>query len=185
MPTPQDISTLVNGCQKGQAAAQRVVVQQFAPWLMSVARRYARNREEAEDILQEAFILIFEKIHQFKADKGSFQGWMQRIVVNKAISHYRKFHFTHEAPTEVLPEQMDISGDVFSKLSMDELIELIASLPEGAKQVFNLYVFESYSHDEIAALLNIPSGTSRSLLSRARKILQDHIQKQIHELERI
>jgi RNA polymerase sigma factor (sigma-70 family) len=177
-----DIDALVQGCRRRQAAAQHTVVQRFAPWLMSVARRYARTKEEAEDILQDAFVQIFEKIEQFNPQKGHFTGWMQRIVVNTAISHYRRFHFTREYPTDILPDTHGALPDVWGKLSMDELIQVISTLPDGARQVFNLFVFEEYSHDEIGALLEIPAGTSRSLLSRARKILQEKITQHAHEL---
>jgi RNA polymerase sigma factor (sigma-70 family) len=180
-----DIATLVQGCQQGQAAAQRTVVQRFAPLLMTVARRYARNHAEAQDILQEAFIRIFDKVHTYDAERGSFPTWMQRIVANTAVSFYRKFHFTHEKGADVLPDHTEMAPDVLSKLGMEALIEMIASLPDGERQVFNLAVFDHFSHDEIAAMLGIAAGTSRSLLSRARKALQAKITQQTHELARI
>lgn len=183
--TASDISPLIQGCLAGQAAAQRSLVQQFAPWLMSVARRYARNKAEAQDILQDAFVHVFNKIGTFNPGKGSFQAWMHRIVINTALMHYRKFHFEHEKGVDILPDTVNISPDIFSKLNFDELIDLISTLPEGARQVFNLSVFDEFSHDEIAEILNIPAGTSRSLLSRARKILQEKIKLQSHELARI
>jgi RNA polymerase sigma factor (sigma-70 family) len=181
-----EITTLWQGCTEKRPDAQRALVQRFAPGLLSVARRYARNRAEAEDILQDSFILIFEKIGSYDATRGSLPGWLRKVVINTAISHYRKFHFTHERPSEILPDNTDQTPGVIQQLSFDELLELVNTLPDGLKTVFNMAVFDDYSHDEIGELLQMPAGTSRSILSRARKILQEKINaRQQYELARL
>ncbi len=181
-----DISTLVDGCIRQRPAAQKELVRRYAAILLSVARRYARTPDAAEDILQEAYILIFRKMHQFRADKGALVGWMRKIVIRTALGHYRNFRFQYEQATELLPDASDTAPDALAQLSFEEIVDLIATLPEAARMVFHLSVFDDCSHDEIAALLHIPAGTSRSLLSRARKLLQEKIiNRQSNELARI
>ncbi len=181
-----DIHTLVQGCIHRHPASQKELVRRYAASLLSVARRYARNNADAEDILQDCFILVFKKIQTFQPDKGTLAGWLRKIMVNTALAHYRKFNFSHEKTVEILPENVDVSADVFAKMSFDEILVLVNTLPEGAREVFNMAVFDDFSHDEIAATLGIPAGTSRSLLSRARRLLQEKIAKiQSNELARI
>ncbi len=181
-----DIFTLVDGCIRQHPAAEKELVRQYAAILLSVARRYARTPDAAEDILQEAYILIFKKIRQFQADKGSLLAWMRKIVIHTALAHYRNFRFQYEKATELLPDAFETAPDALAQLSFDEIVSLIATLPEASRTVFHLSVFDDYSHDEIAALLHIPAGTSRSLLSRARKQLQERIiNRQSNELARI
>lgn len=181
-----DISSILQGCIRRQPAAQKELVRRHAGALLSVARRYARAATEAEDILQESFILIFKKIDQFNPEKGSLGTWMRRIVIHTALAHYRKFRHTYEMTVETTPDTCDPEPDIIAKLSFEELLVLIDTLPNGAREVFNMAVFDAFSHEEIAEALGIPAGTSRSLLSRARKQLQQHILKlQSHELARI
>lgn len=178
-----DISTLFLGCRRQLPAAQKELVRRYAPALLSVARRYARTTVEAEDILQDSFILIFKKIDQYKPEKGSLNTWMRRIVIHTALAQYRKFRHHFEMSVDTTPDASDPEPDVIAKLSFDELITLINTLPPGAREVFNMAVFDEFSHDEIAETLGIPPGTSRALLSRARKNLQQQIIKmQSHEL---
>ncbi len=181
-----DIFALVQGCIRQHPASQKELVRRYAASLLSVIKRYVRNRDDAPDILQECFILIFKKISSFDPDKGSLAGWMRKIAVNCALAHYRKFHFDHEKAMEVLPENTDVSADVFSKIGFDEILAVVDTLPDGAREVFNMAVFDDFSHDEIAKTLGISAGTSRSLLSRSRRLLQEKILKmQSNELARI
>jgi RNA polymerase sigma factor (sigma-70 family) len=181
-----DTLLLIDACIRRQPAAQKELVRRYAGALLSVARRYARSHAEAEDILQDAFMLIFNKIKTFMPEKGPLHAWMRKIVINTALAHYRKFHFDFEQPTQTLPDTVESAPEVFSKLNYDEILELINDLPVGAREVFNMAVFDEFSHDEIGAALNIPAGTSRYLLSKARKILQEKILKlQENELARI
>lgn len=181
-----DIYTLVQGCIHRHPAAQKELVRRYAAALLSVARRYARNSADAEDILQDSFVLIFKNVHTFQSDKGTLSGWMRKIVVNTALAHYRRIHFQQEKVVEFLPDHADISADVFAKMGFDEILAVVNTLPEGAREVFNMAVFDDFSHEEIAVALDIPTGTSRSLLSRARRLLQEKIAKiQSNELARI
>lgn len=181
-----DILTIVEGCIQAHPAAQRALVNRCAPSMMSVARRYARNVSDAEDILQESFVLIFKNIHTFDPEKGQFPAWVRKVVIHAALGYYRKARYQQESYPENLPDSADTSEDVFSKISFDELIVHLNNLPESARQVFNLFVLDHFTHEEIGELLHIPVGTSRSLLSRARKQLQTDILKtQSDELARI
>ena len=168
----RDDIELIKGCIRGVPAMQKELVRRYAASLMSVARRYARHTPEAEDILQEAFISIFEKISTYDPNKGALGAWMRRIVVNKALMLYRKAHFQLEQSTDQLPETLEDVPEQVSPLNYDEIMALVAQLPEYARVVFNMAVIDGYKHEEIAEALQIPPGTSRSLLSRARKILQ-------------
>jgi len=181
-----DIRQLIAGCIRQHPASQKELVRRYAATLLSVARRYARTNDAAEDILQDAYILIFRKIEQFSADKGTLLAWMRKIVIHTAIAHYRNFRFQMEHATDLLPETTETAPDVLAQLSFEEILALISTLPEAPRTVFQLAVFDQYSHEEIAALLHMPAGTSRSLLSRARKLLQEKIlNRQRNELARI
>jgi len=146
---------------------------------MGVCYRYARNKEDAEDILQDSFIKIFKKISQFKGD-GSFEGWMRKIVVNTAlkkytVSRYRKELSVQEVKDPSVADMNDVPA--FSHLTEKDLLGLINNLPDGYRIIFNMYVIEGYQHDEIAELLGIQPGTSRSQLVKARQLLQKEIIK--------
>lgn len=142
--------------------------------------RYARSRQEAEDILQEGFIRIFDNIKKFSFN-GSFEGWVRRIMINCALRNFRKSSYQREQIG--IGDEMDMHEDatVYDKLSENELLALINQLPEGYKMVFNLYAIEGFSHKEIADMLEINEGTSRSQLNKARKFLQ----KKIYQLSGI
>jgi RNA polymerase sigma factor (sigma-70 family) len=170
-----DPSWLIAGCIQRQPAAQKALVQQYAAPLLSVAKRYTRTYAAAEDVLQESLMRILDKIDTFDPEKGTLMAWMRRIVIHLALAHYRKMHFSHEQATEILPDPIDVKEDIFDKLSFEELLQLINTLPEPVRTVFNMAVLDHFSHDEIGAVLNIPAGTSRVVLSRARKLLQEKI----------
>ena len=181
-----DIFALVTGCIRRQPASQKELVRRYAATLLSVIRRYARNSNDADDILQDCFVLVFKKIHTYDAARGTLPGWLRKIAVNCALMHYRNMRFSQEQAVEFPPENIDVSADIFSKMGFEEILALVNTLPDGARAVFNMAVFDDFSHDEIAAALNIPVGTSRSLLSRARRLLQEKILKmQSNELARI
>lgn len=181
-----DITTLVTGCKRGQATAQKELVRRFAAALLSVARRYCRAKSQAEDVLQDSFVLIFKKIDQYDPAKGSVGTWMRRIVIHTALANFRRLRYDLEISADSLPDTNSTEPDVFSKLDVEVLLKLIAELPDGAREVFNMAVFDEFSHEEIGEALGIPVGTSRSLLSRARKQLQLQILKlQENELVRI
>ncbi len=141
---------------------------------MTVCVRYARNRADAEDILQDGFIRLYQHIHQFKF-AGSFEGWMRRIFVNAALKKYQtKRSDKEQVGIEFYPEE-PVDPDAISALSEAEILNLIDHLPEGYRMVFNMYVIEGYSHKEIGELLGINEATSRTQLLKARKFLQNKL----------
>ena len=141
---------------------------------MTVCLRYARNRADAEDILQDGFIRLYQHIHQFKF-AGSFEGWMRRIFVNAALKKYQTKRWDKEQTgIEFHPEEA-VAPDAIAALSTQELLTLINELPEGYRMVFNLYVIEGYSHKEIGEMLQINEATSRTQLLKARKYLQNKL----------
>jgi RNA polymerase sigma-70 factor (ECF subfamily) len=144
--------------------------------LFGVCLKYSRNTVEAEDNLQDSFITIFEKIEQYKF-KGSFEGWLRRLTVNVCLQKFRKKNILNVV-TDDIPDKVDINVDT-EHLSLDYLLGTIRELPERYKMVFNLYVLDDYSHKEIAELLGITIGTSKSNLSRARQILKDKIERNL------
>lgn len=171
---------LIKGCVRQNANCQRMLFEHYAGKFMTVCLRYAGDAMEAEDILQEGFVRIFKNIHQFKFE-GSFEGWMRRIVVNAALKHLqkKKVHFA-----EIKEENNNhpvVDPYVYSSLGEEDLIKLIAQLPEGYRIVFNLNVIEGHSHEEIAEMLGIQASTSRSQLVKARKMLQNNIM-QLHKI---
>jgi len=168
---------LVKGCVLKNEAAQKAVFDLYAGKMLGVCMRYARNNADAEDMLQDAFIKVFDKIKQFKGE-GSFEGWIRKIVVNTALKKYTLIRYDKEiiGHEGVDAEHFFSTEQVaYSHLSEKELLQLINKLPDGYRFVFNMYVIEGYSHDEIATMLGIQSGTSRSQLAKARMLLQKQI----------
>lgn len=176
---PIEESDLVAACQAREERAFRLLYNHYAPLLMSMAMRYTSRSEEAEDILQESFIKIFKSIEQFKPE-GSFEGWIKRILVNTAINHFHKQNRLRERSSSL--EEAAIfqneDADAIDQLSAEELIDQVRQLPEGYRLVFNMYVIEGYDHQEIAKMLNISTGTSRSQLAKAKKKLKETLQAQ-------
>ena len=165
---------LIKGCVQNDVACQRLLFERYAGKLMTICLRYSCDKSEAEDMLQDAFIKIFSHIRQYKFE-GSLEGWMKRIVVNCALKtiQKKKTRFIEISNHDAAAPQSD--SFVLSSLTEDELIKMISSLPDGYRIVFNLYVMEGYSHDEIAEMLGIQAATSRSQLVKARKLLQKQI----------
>ncbi len=168
------VQQLIKDCIAGERSQQEHLYKYFAPRMFGICLRYAKDYPQAEDILQEGFIKVFNNLNRFRAE-GSFEGWMKRIFINTAIEYYRKSSqriVIYESDS--LPE-LALDSQIISKLAMDELLQLIQQLPFGYRTVFNLFVIEGYSHKEIAAMLNISEGTSKSQLARARNNLQQSI----------
>ena len=134
--------------------------------------KYAQNAEDAEDILQDSFLLIFEKINQFRGE-GSFEGWLKRITIRMALQKYRQRKRLQIVREEI--EDVEETIDLEEEIETDFLLQFIQQLPDQYRLVFNLYVLDHYSHKEIAAMLQISEGTSKSNLSRARSLLQQKI----------
>ncbi len=143
--------------------------------------KYSRNQQDAEDVLQDSFLVAFNKIHQYNF-KGSFEGWLKRIVINTALQKYRKEPSLYLVKEEALcEEELDFDE---SSLGVNEILDMIQSLPDRYRLVFNLYVLDSFSHKEIAEMLNISVGTSKSNLSRAKQILKKAIENRKKKLEK-
>ena len=157
--------------------AQAEVYQLFSGKLFALSLKYCQNKSDAEDILQDSFIQAFQKIHQFK-NKGSFEGWLKRIVINTALQKYRE-----KSPLQLVKNNYDVEREEETTLVVEEenvdvdfLLEIIQQLPDRYRLVFNLYVLDNYSHKEIAKMLDISEGTSKSNLSRARMLLKQKIE---------
>lgn len=166
-----NLDELIKRCAEGNGKAQTEVYHRFAPKMFGVCLRYAKDSAEAEDNLQEGFIRVFTKIDQFRF-KGSFEGWMRRIMVNTSLEKFRKQNNLYPVEDMVKYEAVQLSEDVLSTIAAKDLLELIHELPPRYRMVFNLYAIEGYSHKEIGQMMTISEGTSKSNLSRARGILQ-------------
>jgi RNA polymerase sigma factor (sigma-70 family) len=178
----QDLSKIIRLCKKQNKAAQKHLYDVYSPVLFGICLRYGSDRDDAEDILQKGFIKILTKIKQYR-DEGSFEGWMKRIMVNTAISHYHK-HKKHRQNYDITeaPEVFTTTNEYGAEdFTAEELLKVIQSLPEGYRTVFNLYAVEGFKHKEIAEQLDININTSKSQYSRAKKLLQ----QKLAELQKI
>ncbi|GGE92548.1 RNA polymerase sigma-70 factor, ECF subfamily [Chishuiella changwenlii] len=171
------LENLIKQCQEKNRKAQEEIYLQFSPILFSICLRYADNYEDAQDVFQEGFVLIFNKIDQFRFE-GSFEGWMKRIMVNLSLEKIKKNNRVSFEDYENQYIQED-EEEPQQDYDYQEILENVQNLPPQYKQVFNLYVFEEYSHQEIAELLCISIGTSKSNLSRARNILKRNLLKAV------
>ena len=169
------LDELIQQCKQQDVKAQGKLYKQYSNVLFSICLRYSPNYTEAEDNLQDAFMTIFAKIGQFKG-KGSFEGWMKRITVNTVLQKYRRqkvFNIKEEAQIEQ-PDETDVV--IESDVPLDFLLKIIQELPDRYRLVFSMYVLDGYSHKEIAQMLGISDGTSKSNLARARGILKTKIE---------
>lgn len=167
------LEQLINECTKNNTKAQEQLYHLLAPKLFAVCLKYSRSYEEAQDNLQESFLVIFDKIKQYK-NIGSFEGWAKRIVINYTLQQYRNQR-VFEIISEKIPDTDDVEIDD-ENLSIEFLTEIIQSLPDRYRLVFNLYVMDGYPHKEIAEMLGINIGTSKSNLARAKAILKEKIE---------
>lgn len=156
-------------------AAQSQVYQLFSDKLFAVCLKYSKNYEDAEDTLQDSFLVIFDKIKQYKKI-GSFEGWIKRITINTAIQKYRNKSLLQIVKEPVEDEEIDEIDFEDNHLTIDYLLNLIQQLPDRYRLIFNLYVLDNFSHKEIAEMLHISEGTSKSNLSRARALLKNKIE---------
>ena len=167
---------LIEGCIRKESQAQRELYDRMAPRMMAVCYRYAKDQADAEDMLQEGFVKVFQKIQEYKR-QGSFEGWIRKIMVRTAIDHLRKYKYLQQH-TEINPEiTQDLVEVETDSLELEYLYSIIQELPAGYRVVFNLYAIEGYSHKEIGAQLEISESTSRSQYTRARAILMKRIRE--------
>lgn len=167
------LEQLIKDCQENSIKAQEQLYRLLAPKLFAVCLKYSRSRVDAEDNLQDGFLLIFKKINQYRFE-GSFEGWAKRVMVNNVLQKYRT-EGIFEIVTENMPEEAEVEIEA-DDIPMEYLMAIIQQLPDRYRMVFNLYVIDGYSHKEIAAMLNITDGTSKSNLARARMILKQKIE---------
>ena len=169
---------LIEGCLKGDRKAQQQLYDKYSGVMFAVCLRYMPTTQDAEDALVTGFTTIFSKLDTFER-KGSLEGWMKKLMVHNAISLIRKNAKFFCQDDEDLEHLNDEQPDIISRISAQEIIQLIQTLPDGYRSVFNLYAIEGYSYEEIAQMLNVNIGTVRSQLSKARKTLKEKIKRQI------
>ena len=165
---------LARAVQRQDSKAQTRLYEKFASKMLAVCNRYVGDKMEAEDVMIEGFMKIFDKIDQFTF-QGSFEGWVRRIMINEALMYVRSKKMIAVDLEYAIEEPNDAAFS--TDLEAEDLLRLIEQLPEGYRMVFNLYAIEGYNHQEIGELLGISEGTSKSQLSRARAILQSKLMK--------
>jgi len=166
------LDQLIQKCKKNDTKAQGELYKLFSSKLFALSLKYSTNYAEAEDNLQDAFVIIFNKISQYK-NKGSFEGWLKRITINTALQRYRTKGVFNIINEEIADDvEIEIEDD---SVPLDFLLQIIQELPNRYRLVFNLYVLDDYSHNEIAEMLEITQGTSKSNLARARESLKKKI----------
>ncbi len=173
----EKLNDLLAQCIENQSKAQQKLFEMLAPRMYAICLRYAQNEDEAKDVLQEGFIKLFSNLTKFE-NKGSFEGYVKRIFINTSIEYYRKNQKfkLHDSIENVA--DFSVEPETLSQLKQADLMKLVQLLPKGYKTVFNLFVVEGYTHDEISSLLNISENTSKSQLHKARHFLKELILKQ-------
>ena len=174
---PSALHELLAGCLRNQRRSQELLYKQFYGYAMGICLRYTSTREEAAEVLNDGFLKVFTRLQQYDSEQP-FKGWLRRILINTALDHYRseEKHYRHEDSSQA--EQLPTSeADAESQLAHEELMALIQLLSPAYRLVFNLYVIDGYSHEEIATQLGISVGTSKSNLARARESLRAMLQK--------
>lgn len=162
---------LINSCIRGSRKSQKELYDLFSPRMFAICLRYAKNQMDAEDILQEGFVKLFNNLHRFRGE-GSFEGWVRRIFVNTAIEHIRKKNLNTTTGEGLENSVQDRQHNALDSLFEKDILKSSKTLSEGYRTVFNLYAVEGYSHKEIANQLGITESTSKSQFSRAKALLR-------------
>ena len=183
-PAENDLENIIDGCIKGDRKSQQTVYERYYGKMKSLCIRYARDADEAQDLLQDGFMKVFTKIEKYNR-QGSFEGWMRRIIVNNAIDHYRRkkndFIFTDSdyiLDSNAEAEYQEEVDDGDDTIQVDQILAAIQKLSPAYQTVFNLYVMEEYTHQQIADQLGISVGTSKSNLAKAKANLKKILQLQ-------
>ncbi|MBA2249471.1 MAG: sigma-70 family RNA polymerase sigma factor [Chitinophagaceae bacterium] len=164
---------MLHGCLNKVASAQEALYHRFSPRMLGVCYRFARSREDAEDMLQEGFIKVFTQIHQFR-NQGALEGWIRRIVVHTCINNLKKNKKFADSVDLIYANSIYLNeNNIPSILQAKEVVESIRMLPMGYRTVLNLYAIEGFSHKEISDMLDIEESTSRSQYTRAKAMLED------------
>lgn len=168
-----NLEQIIQGCQKKDLQAQEQLYRLYAGKMFALCLKYVPDRDEAQDYLQDAFLIVFDKIKQFE-NKGSFEGWIKRVFINHILQQFRKRSYL-AVVDENIPETVEV--EIEEGIPPEFLFQIVQELPERYRLVFNLYVFEDFTHQDIADALNINVGTSKSNLSRAKLILKKKIEE--------
>lgn len=176
----RNISSLIQGCIRKERHSQELLYKQFYGYALSICFRYARDHDEAVAILNDGFLKIFTNIKNHNQEK-SFKAWLRKIMINTALDHYRKQARQPYMDDLEMVKQMPYGSDIINNLTYEEILQLIQFLPTAYRAVFNLYVIDGYNHEEIAEMLDISSGTSKSNLAKARMHLRKLLQKYYNE----
>lgn len=169
------LEELIKRCVEGDRSAQEYLYRKYSSKLYGICLKYSRNRTEAEDNLHDSFMIIYDKIGQFRAS-GSFEGWLKRITVNTILQKYRKENYMSQLPEQYKDATDEVQPHL--EISLSTLLQYIQELPHKYRLTFNLYVLDGYSHKEISEQLGTSTGTSKSNLARARMILREKIKNQ-------
>ncbi len=172
--TQNELQNIISGCRVGKSASQKALYKQFYRYGMNVSNRYAQSKDEAEEMLNDAFLRVFTKIDMYDPLQ-SFPGWFHTIVVRSAINYLKKYEKKLITTDLKLVENMDFSDPINEQMSTDEVKDLVRQLPPSYRTAFTLSVVEGYSHVEIAAMLGIAEGTARTNMMIARQKLQKMI----------
>lgn len=173
MTIQQNDIQLMQGCKKGKRSSERQLVEKYSTILFATCLRYMGNREDAKDVLQDGFILIFRYCNSYDSSKGALKSWMQKICINVALKKLKKNR--NEKSLDEVYIEPQISSSAISKMNVDDVFAVIQKLPASYRTVFNLSVVEGYSHKEIAEMLNVKEGSSRAILSRAKDTLRKNL----------
>ncbi len=174
-----DLQEIIEGCKAGKRKSQGQLFKKLSKKMYGVCLIYTKDRSAAEDVLQDGFVKVFKYIKQFEG-KGSFEGWVRRIMVNTALERYRKQRLLYVSDDVENYSENVYYDDIISEISAQDLLAIVQELSPQYKVVFSLYAIEGYSHKEISAQLGISEGASKSNLSRARKVLQAKVEKYYH-----
>ncbi len=169
---------LIKACMRNDRAAQKALYDHYAPYMMALAIRYVGDVDAAQDVVQEAFIKVFASLHQYSGH-GTFAGWVRRITVNAALEYLRSTRVFESLDTTEVEQVPAMNASAIEKISADELMEIVASLPAGYRTVFNMYAIEGYSHKEIAHIIGVQESSSRSQYLRAKMLIQKKIENLI------
>lgn len=171
----KSIQKVIDGCLKNDRASQKSLYKVLSPYVYPICMRYGSNQEEAADMMQEGFIKLFRNLGKYEFT-GSFKGWCGRVFTNNCIDFIRKKPKLYIVSDENIKEDVSFDISALEKMKVEDLLSVIQTLPTGYRTVFNLFIIEGYGHKEIADILDISEGTSKSQLNRAKKIIQNKIQ---------
>jgi RNA polymerase sigma factor (sigma-70 family) len=177
MNSGNELKDLLKLCRDGNSAAQEKLYKMYYGSMMNVCLRYSKNADDAVEVLNTAFLKVFQNIDKYNGDGDLFHGWVRRIMVNTALDKIRfeKNRYNNTVPLNINNDSKHIENDALSQLAEEDLLKMIEELPPTSRMVFNLYVFENYTHKEIGKMLNITESTSQWHLLNARRILMSKI----------